>query len=408
MVRAFGTPSETLMAVDDAVALVLGQIEPLEAETVPLAAGHRRVLAEDVVAMADVPPADNSGMDGYAVRAADTPGTLRVIGDLPAGGKLLRTLTPGTALRIMTGAVIPAGADAVAPVEITDGGAQSVHVREAVKAAAHIRRRGEDMTKGSIVLSSGTQLSGGEVGVAASARRATLKVTRRPLVAILATGEELTAVGQAEGMSTVDSNSYALAALVEEAGGLARREPLVRDDLDATASAIEHALDADFVITTGGVSVGAYDFVKEALERLGARMHFWRVAMKPGKPVLFATVRGRTFFGLPGNPVSALVSFTLFVAPAIRKALGRREGLTAPVVRMKTTGRLKGAGDRRAYLRVHVVSREGALVAEPMRSQGSHVSTSMVKANGLAIVDGDAIDAGEVVPVMLIGAVSGS
>ncbi len=406
--RGFGTPSETLLAVDDAVAIVLDQIKALEAETIPLGEVHRRVLAEDVVAVADVPPADNSGMDGYAVRAADTPGTLRVMGDLPAGRKSLHTLTPGTAVRIMTGAVIPAGADAVAPVEITDGGAQSVHVREAVKPGAHLRRRGEDMRKGSVVLPSGTPLGAGEVGVAASARRATLKVTRRPVVAIVATGDELAPVNEADGMSIVDSNSYALAALVEEAGGIARRSPLVRDDLDATTAAIEHALDADFVITTGGVSVGAYDFVKDALERLGAQMHFWRVAMKPGKPVLFATVRGRTFFGLPGNPVSALVSFTLFVAPAIRKALGQSTAVTAPTVWMKTTARLKGADGRRAYLRVHVVSRDGVLVAEPMRSQGSHVSTSMVKANGLAMIDGDAVEAGGVVPVMLIGAVSGS
>lgn len=406
--RGFGTPSETLLPVDEAVAIVLGAIAPLETEAVPLADAHRRVLAEDVVAVADVPPADNSGMDGYAVRATDTPGTLRVIGDLPAGRKSLLTLTPGTALRIMTGAGIPAGADAVAPVEITDGGAQSVHVREAVKPGAHIRRRGEDMMKGGVVLPSGTLLSAGEVGVAASAHRATLQVTRRPVVAILATGDELAPVSEADGMSIVDSNSYALAALVGEAGGMARRAPLVRDDLDATVSAIERALDADFILTTGGVSVGAYDFVKDALERLGAETHFWRVAMKPGKPVLFATVRGRRFFGLPGNPVSALVSFTLFVAPAIRKALGQSTGLTAPVVRMKTAARLKGAGGRRAYLRVHVVSRDGALVAEPMRSQGSHVSTSMVKANGLAMVEGDAIEAGEVVPVMLIGGVSGS
>lgn len=406
--RGFSTPSETLLAVDDAVTIVLGHIQTLEAETIPLGEAHHRVLAEDVVAAADVPPADNSGMDGYAVRAADTPGMLQVIGDLPAGRKSLHTLAAGTAVRIMTGAVIPAGADAVAPVEITDGGAQSVHIREAVKLEAHIRRRGEDMTKGSIVLPAGTLLSAGEVGVAASARRATLKVTRRPIVAIVATGDELAAVNEADGTSIVDSNSFALAALVEEAGGIARRSPLVRDDLDATTAAIEHALDADFVITTGGVSVGAYDFVKDALERLGAERHFWRVAMKPGKPVLFSTVRGRTFFGLPGNPVSALVSFTLFVAPAIRKALGQKTGLTAPIVRMETTARLKGAGGRRAYLRVHVVSRDGVLIAEPMRSQGSHVSTSMVRANGLAMIDGDAVEAGGVVPVMLIGAVSES
>jgi molybdopterin molybdotransferase len=404
--RAFGTPSETLLAVDDAVEKVLARILPLEAETVPLGQAHRRVLAEDVTASTDVPPADNSAMDGYAVRASDTPGSLRVIGDLPAGRQPSRAVEAGTAIRIMTGAAIPPGADAVAQVEITDGGATSVAVREAVRAGANVRRRGDDMRKGAVVLSSGTWLGAGEVGVAAAARRVSLRVTRRPLVSILATGDELAGIGESEDSRIVDSNSYALAALVSETGAIARRAPLVRDDLAATTAAIENALDADVVITTGGVSVGAYDFVKEALESLGAETHFWRVAMKPGKPVLFATVRGRAFFGLPGNPVSALVSFAVFVAPAIRKALGRSSALTSPIVRMKTVARLKGAGDRRAYLRVRVVSRDGVLSAEPMSAQGSHVSTSMVQANGLAIVDGSAVEAGEVVPVMMIGPVS--
>ena len=406
--RAFGTSSEPLLAVDDAVDRVLAAIRPLDAETTLLAEAHGRVLAEDVTAEADVPPSDNSAMDGYAIRAADTPGTLRVIDDLPAGRQPSHAVSAGTAVRIMTGAVIPPGADAVAQVEMTDGGTESVHVRVAVKPGANIRRRGDDMRKGAVVVSSGTRLGAGEIGVLAAARRASVRVVRRPLVAILATGDELASVEDAAGTRIVDSNSYALAALVTETGGIARRAPLVRDDLASTTTAIENALDADFIITTGGVSVGAYDFVKEALDALEAQTHFWRVAMKPGKPVLFATVRGRSFFGLPGNPVSALVSFTLFVAPAIRKALGQSSGITAPIVRMKTVAPLKGAGDRRAYLRVRVVSRDGILTAEPMRAQGSHVSTSMVLANGLAIVDSDAVEAGAVVPVMLIGAVSAS
>jgi molybdopterin molybdotransferase len=404
--RAFGSPTQTLLPVDDAVQRVLAEICPLDGETVPLAEVHGRVVSGDVRAPADVPPADNSGMDGYAVRAADTPGSLRVIEDLPAGRQPARAVEPGTAIRIMTGAVIPPGADAVAQVEITDGGSESVHVQEAVKPGANIRRRGDDMRKGTVVVASGTRIGAGEIGVLAAARQDVVRVARRPVVAILSTGDELAAVGDATETRIVDSNSYALAALVSETGGIARRAPLVRDDLASTTTAIEDAIDADFIITTGGVSVGAYDFVKEALEALGAQTHFWRVAMKPGKPVLFATVRGRTFFGLPGNPVSALVSFTLFVAPAIRKALGQTSGLTAPVVRMKSAAPLKGAGDRRAYLRVRVVSRDGVLIAEPMRAQGSHVSTSMVLANGLAIVESDGVDAGGVVPVMLIGPVS--
>ena len=410
--RPFGNATEPLLQVDEAVARVLAETPILETETVAIESASGRVLREDVFAPADIPPLDNSAMDGYAIRAADTadpPVRLRVVEDLAAGKVSNATVAPGTAIRIMTGAVIPAGADAVAQVEITDGGAGEVTIERSVAAGANVRRRGDDMRAGQAILRAGVRLGPAEIAVAAAAQRTHVLAGRRPGVAILATGDELTRIGaETSGPHIVDSNSYGLAASVAEAGGVPRRAEIVRDTHEATMAAVEQALDCDFVVTTGGVSVGAYDFVKESIESLGATTHFWRVAMKPGKPVLFATVRERMFFGLPGNPVSALVSFAIFVAPAIRKALGQTSSLTAPVVAMRTASRLKGTGDRRAFFRVRVVASGGELIAEPMSAQGSHIATSLVQANGLAMVDGETVEAGERVPVMLIGPVSSS
>ncbi|HEX6179056.1 MAG TPA: gephyrin-like molybdotransferase Glp, partial [Thermoanaerobaculia bacterium] len=308
--RPFGLPAdESLLQVDEALQRILAAIEPIEAEELAVGEAAGRVLREDVVATADVPFADNSAMDGYAVRSEDTaiaPAKLRVLGDLPAGAAASRALERGTALRIMTGAAIPSGADGVAHVEITDGGGEVVTVLCAVAKGANIRRRGDDMRAGELVLRAGMRLGAGEVAAAAIAGRASIKVGRRPSVAIVATGDELAEPGGAQSGRVVDSNSIALNALVREAGGVAMRRASVRDSLEATVRAIESAADNDFIVTTGGVSVGAYDFVKEALTALGAKTHFWRIAMKPGKPLVFATLRDRVVFGLPGNPVSAM------------------------------------------------------------------------------------------------------
>jgi molybdopterin molybdotransferase len=394
-----------MLTVDEAQALVFAEVKVLPAESVPLQEADGRVLREDVAAPRDVPQLDNSAMDGYAVRAADTPGSLEVIDDVPAGRISTKTVASGTAIRIMTGAPVPQGADAVAQFEITDRGEKVVKVQNAVDKGASIRRAGEDMQAGQIVLRSGTLLGPGEIGVLATAHKSTVSVGRRPSVAILSTGDELIDVADppAPGRS-VNSNSYALAALVRAAGGVAHVRGIIRDDRAATINALQSTLDCDFIVTSGGVSVGAYDFVKDALEALGAETKFWRVAMKPGKPVVLSRLREKLFFGLPGNPVSALVSFTLFVAPSIRKALGLTENLLPPVVNVRTTAALKPAADRRSYLRVRVLARQGELVAEPMKAQGSGVSTSMIQANGLAIVEAGtaAIDAGQLVPVMLL------
>lgn len=400
-----------MIPVEEAQQRVLDEVEGLGTEKTPFAEALGRVLREDVRAKVDVPQGDNTAMDGYAVRAediADAPVELKVIENLPAGIVATRSVEAGTAIRIMTGALMPDGADTVAHVEITDAGSEVVHVYESLKRGTNVRKRGEDMHAGDIVLTDGTPIHAAETGVLASVQQAEVLVGRRPEVAILSTGDEIIDAGDemAPG-KVINSNSYSLAALVREAGGLPHMIGIVADNREATIAAIESALQSDFIISSGGVSVGAYDFVKDALDALGAETKFWQVAMKPGKPVVLSRLRGRLYFGLPGNPVSCMVSFLLFIAPAIRKAMGQKANLLPPIVMTRISVALKSRGDRRNYMRVRVVARDGELVSLPMASQGSGVSTSMVQANGLAIVETGvtAIEAGSMVATVLVGPV---
>jgi molybdopterin molybdotransferase len=359
----------------------------LDAEEVALVDAQGRVLREDVAAPYDLPRGDNSAMDGYALRADETPGSLRVIDDIAAGDIPRLRVEAGTAARIMTGALIPEGADAVAQVEITDAGREIVNINERIERGTNIRRRGDDMRAGDVILRPGATIRAAEIGVLASVGKTRVRVGRQPSIAILATGDEIVDIGTVPNAGQVtNSNSYALAVLAREAGAIPHIRAIVPDDRDATIAAIESALDCDFIVSSGGVSAGAYDFVKDALDALGAETKFWKVAMKPGKPVVLSRVRERLYFGLPGNPVSSMVAFILFVAPSIRKASGS-DNLFAPVVRMRVAAPLRSKGDRRTYLRVRVVARDGELIAQPMPSQGSHVSTSMLGANGLAILE---------------------
>jgi molybdopterin molybdotransferase len=393
-----------MLQVEEAQARVLAEVTPLESEQVPFADAYGRVLREDVIAPDDAPAADNSGMDGYAVRAEDTPGVLRVLGDIPAGTVPRLCVEAGTALRIMTGAFVPDGADAVAQVEITDGGLETVNVQKVVARGAHIRRRGEDVRAGAMVIRSGTLIGAAEVAMLASVRKLSVAVGRRPTVAILSTGDELLEPSDTPAFGKiVNSNSYLLAALVREAGAIPRPLGIVRDTREATIAALEDASQSDFVLSSGGVSVGAYDFVKDALEALGAESKFWRVSMKPGKPVVLSRLRDRVVLGLPGNPVSCFVSFHLFVGPALRKAMGH-DFLPGPVF-TRLESPLRSAGDRRTYVRVRVAVKNGELVSTPMATQGSGSISSIVQANGLAIVaEGTkTIDAGSLVPTLLLG-----
>lgn len=404
---------ERMLPVEEAQKRVLDEVSLLPDEPSSLADVLGRVLREDIIASDDVPEADNSAMDGYAVRAADLELAssdraveLVVQEDVPAGVIPAKELRPGTAARIMTGAQLPRGADAVANVEITDAGSETVRIFQPVRTGAHIRRRGEDMRAGSIVLPAGIRIGAAEIGVLAALRRRFVRTGRKPSVAILSTGNEIAGIDEPRTAGKIaNSNSYALAALVTEAGGIPTMMGIVRDSRGETVEAIERALGHDFVISSGGVSAGAFDFIKDALDDLGAQTLFWQIAMKPGKPVVLSRVRERLYFGLPGNPVSCMVSFLLFVAPALRRAAGETGNVLPPKVRTRLGAPIDSRSERRSYLRVRVVTEDGQLVSYPMHAQGSGVSTSMVQANGLAIVEAGAptLATGVEIDTILIG-----
>ncbi|HEX8255530.1 MAG TPA: gephyrin-like molybdotransferase Glp [Thermoanaerobaculia bacterium] len=403
-----GYHPRAMLQVEEAQARVMAEVVPGPVESVALGEAHGRVLREDVFATHDLPPFDNSAMDGYAVRAeeiADAPVRLPVAGDIPAGHPSTHPLAPGTAMRIMTGAYVPEGADTVVQVELTDAGMETVTIHKTLRRGANVRRRGEDMRSGDLVLRAGSIIGPAELAVLASVQKMAIHVGRRPTVAILSTGDELVDAGTArEAGQIVNTNGPLLAALVREAGAIARPLGIVRDTRDATIAALQTALESDFVISSGGVSVGAFDFVKEALEAIGAETKFWRVAMKPGKPVVLSRFNDRLIFGLPGNPVSCFVSFHLFVRPALRRYAGEEGRLFAPAVRMRMLSPLKSLGDRRVYVRVQVDAVDGELVARPLTAQGSGSLTSMLNANGLAIVEQGVtrIEEGAQAPVLLL------
>jgi molybdopterin molybdotransferase len=401
-----------LISVEEAQRRALAPVRPLGPERVGVAAALGRVLAEDVRAPYDMPPHDNSAMDGYALRTADgvDGAELEIIGEIAAGHVATRALGPGQAYRIMTGAPIPPGGDAVIMQEHCERAGERVRLRRAVKLREHIRDRGEDLRKGEVVLRVGVTLRAAELGTLASARRAQVAVTRRPVVAILSTGDELRDADQPLDPGAIaDSNSYALAALVREAGGEPRVLPIVRDDKALLAAAIADARTADLIVSTGGVSVGEHDHVKAVLADLGAELTAWRVDMKPGKPVALAVLDGTPYYGLPGNPVSSMVGFTLFVRPAIRAALGCSEPLDLPRATVRLDAPLTVRGERRQFLRARLRFVDGRLVATPMARQGSGVLSAMLGANGLIVVEPGAhqFDAGAEASALVIGPIGG-
>ena len=371
-----------LLSIDEALALVLGRVRPLPAEDVPVTEAAGRVLAEHALTAVDLPPFDSSAMDGYAVRAVDTPGTLRLAGESAAGRPAAHTLGAGEALHISTGAVVPAGADAVVPVERTDGGRELVRV-EGVRPGENVRPRGGDARTGEPVVPAGIPLGAVQVGALAGAGVASVRCGRRPRVALLATGTELRLPGEPLAAGEIyESNTAMLAAQVRDAGGEPSRLGTVADDEDETRDALARGLEADVLLTSGGVSVGEHDLVRELLASLGAKEVFWRVAVKPGKPVAFA-VRGETLvFGLPGNPVSSLVGFELFVRPALRALQGLADPAPAYL-----PGRLAEALRRNAARDELVRARTGpGGMVRPVRGQESHMIARAAAANALVLV----------------------
>ncbi|HBH02330.1 MAG TPA: molybdopterin molybdenumtransferase MoeA [Candidatus Rokubacteria bacterium] len=395
-----------MLTVEEALGAILSRVEPLGAERVELLAALGRVLAEPIVARRAVPPWPASSMDGYALRAADTRDggvDLAVVGRVAAGSLPRRALGRGEAMRIFTGAPLPEGADAVVPQEDVAAEGDRVRVAARVARGACVRPAGEDVRAGDLVLEPGHALGPAEVGLLATLGHARVAVGRRPRVAILSTGNELADLGTEPGPGQIaNTNTYSLLAQVREAGGEALNLGVAPDRLEAIEARVRAGMAADVLVSSAGVSVGELDLVREALARAGAELHLWQVAMRPGKPITFGSLGGRPVFGLPGNPVSAMVTFELFVRPALRKLAGAR-ALERPRVRARALAPIANPGARRGYLRVTLHREAGGLGARLTGDQGSAILRSMVAADGLAVVPGDTrVAAGEELEVILL------
>ena len=419
-----------MMLVEEALRQVLAAVSPLEPVDVPLAEAFGLVLAADVRSTLEIPPLDNSAMDGYAVRSADLSAAssssvviLPVIGEIAAGSPPEPAVRAGTAIRIMTGAPVPPGADAVVRFEDTDeedrrsrgGTLDEIGIRVAVTSGTSVRRAGEDVHAGDVVLTRGTSLGAAQLGVLASLGRATAFVHRRPRVAILASGDELAEPGQALPPGHIyDINTYTAQGLVQGLGATALPLGIARDTVASLTEHVRRGRDADLVITSAGVSVGYYDLVKDVLTAHG-EIHMWSVRMRPGKPVAFGVLRGGAderpwphpvpHLGLPGNPVSAMVVFHIFARPALRKMMGYTSW-EVPAIEAILEEPIHNEDGRRVYARAFVTRhQDGSHHARLSGPQGSNILTAMARANGLAICPEDvkSLPVGSRVRVELLG-----
>jgi molybdopterin molybdotransferase len=415
-----------MISVEEALDKVLSYVEVLEPERKPVLDCLGQVLAEDVYSRIDIPPLDNSAMDGFALRADDTRGAgessprlLAVVGEVAAGSIPTKEVGQGTAVRIMTGAPLPEGADSVVRFEDTDEVSRKssgmdlsqIGILCEAKKGLNVRSRGEDIAAGSLVLHKGTVLRPQEIGVLASLGLSAALVIRRPIVAILATGDELTDIDQPLSPGKIyDSNTYTIAAEVSRYGGIPRILGIGRDSVQSLNEKIEEGLDADMLITSGGVSKGDYDMVKDVLAEHG-EIGFWTVRMKPGKPIAFGVIkqtkgskRGKVpHLGLPGNPVSSMITFEQFARPAILKMMGKRI-LAKPTVLATINNDITDTGGRRIFAREMVTRRSGQYYASLAGPQGSGILTSMVRANGVAVIpeSSGGVKAGDMVEVQML------
>lgn len=413
-----------MLTVEEALQKILNEVNALDTESAPIIETLGQVLAEDIVSNINVPPWDNSAMDGYAVRAADikgageqSPKTLKVIGTVIAGGVSTTEVLPGTAIRIMTGAPIPRGADSVVQFENTDDAKNKdassnqtptqVNVFAATTPGQNIRQAGEDIKKDNVILKKGTIIRPAEIGMAASIGRSHLKVIRRPVVAVLSTGDELVALDKplSEG-KIYNSNTYSIASLVKRYGCIPKILGIARDNEKELVSKLKQAQDADMLLTTGGVSMGDYDMVKDILARDG-QMVFWKVRVKPGKPLAFGKIKGKNkdipHLGLPGNVTSCMVSFELFVRPALLKMMGKHN-LAKPTVTAIIEDTVKNDAGRRIYDRAVIEKRNGHYYAKLTGPQGSGILTSMSLANGLVLIpeDNGGVKKGDTVQALML------
>ena len=398
-----------MLTVEGALEGILSRVGPLSVERVDIMGALGRVLAEPIVSRATIPPWPNSSMDGYAVRAQDTNGEpveLAIVGRIIAGAMPSRPLRAGESMRIFTGAPLPEGADAVVPQEDVTADDRQVTVHGRIAPGAYVRPAGEDVRTGDLVVKPGGVVGAAEVGLLATLGYSQVRVYRRPRVAILSTGNELADLGTQPGPAQIpNTNTYSLMAQVIEAGGEPTNLGVAPDQLEAITERVRWGLAAaDVLVTSAGVSVGELDLVREALERSGAELHLWQVSMRPGKPITFGTRDGRPVFGLPGNPVSAMVTFELFVRPALRRMAGA-DVIDRPRIRARALDRIANPGSRRGYLRVTLTPDGLSYGARLTGDQGSAILRSMVLADGLAVVAPDTtIAAGEAVDVIVLRA----
>ncbi|MCI0800413.1 MAG: molybdopterin molybdotransferase MoeA [Chloroflexi bacterium] len=419
-----GHAAEDMLSVEEAYQRIMASFQALEAEEKPLLESMGQVLAEDITSPLALPPLANSAMDGYALRHSDIagasqekPSNLDVIGIVAAGQMPDKTVAPGTAIRIMTGAPMPDGADTVVPFEETDEVQRKregkpldqVAIFADMPVGCNVRPAGEDISQGALVLEKGTVVRAAEVGVIASLGMNKVKVIRRPVVAVLATGDELEDTGAPLSAGKIyDSNSFSVAASVVASGGVPRILGIARDNLEDLNAKLEATAGADLVVTSAGVSKGDYDIVKDVLNERG-EMNFWSVRMRPAKPLAFGHLNGPgggkniPLLGLPGNPVSAMVAFEMFARPAIRTMLGRAK-IPRPMVEGVLTGPIRNEDGRRVYARVEVELKDGIYQATPTGPQGSNILTSMSRANGLAICPEDlpGKNAGDKVQIIML------
>lgn len=396
------------LQVSEAQRVVLESVATTCMEQVRLEQALGRVLAEEVRANRDQPPYDVSAMDGYALRSADLaaiPAMLQIIEDIKAGDLPRKTLAPGQCARIMTGAPLPQGADAVIRVEDTEALANNrVQINQAVKPGHDIRRLGENMRNGEMVLSPGIEITPGVIGVLATVKRAQVQVTQLPRVAILSTGNELEGLDEPVDPNRIpDANSYALMGQVQALGIEPVLLGIARDDPEELERYLRRGLEYDVLLVSGGTSVGVHDYVRPTIEALDVQMLFWRVAMKPGHPVAFGKVGEKIIFGLPGNPVSSMVCFEEFVAPALRRMMGHAR-THRRTVEARLTHNVKHRPGRTEFVRVTLAKERGGYAVTSTGAQGSGMLLSMAKADGLAVVPADCngLAAGSMVTVQLI------
>ena len=396
------------LSVTAAQQCVLESVTVFEAEQVKLEQSLGRVLAEEVRANRDQPPYDISAMDGYALRSADlgsVPATLEIIEDIKAGDMPSKTLASGQCARIMTGAPMPQGADAVIRVEDTEALADNcVQINQSVKPGNDIRRLGENMRNGEAVLIPGTEITPGVIGVLATVKRARVQVYRPPRVAILSTGNELEGLDEPVDPNKIpNSNSYALMGQVQALGIEPVLLGIARDDPVELEQYLRRGLEYDVLLVSGGTSVGVHDYVRPTIETLGAQMLFWRVAMKPGHPVAFGKVGEKIIFGLPGNPVSSMVCFEEFVVPALRRMMGHAR-THRRTIEARLTHNVKHQPGRTEFIRVLLAKEPGGYAATSTGAQGSGMLLSMARADGLAVLpaDSNGLAAGSTVTVQLL------